>query len=247
MSEPAASFDGMADRIRDSFIQRFWWEEEHICYLALDGEKKPCRVVSSNAGQCLWAGIMPPERAGRMVSRLMAEDMYTGWGIRTLSTTAARYNPMSYHNGSVWPHDTALIGAGFAVYGRMEEAGHLLGNLFGTSLHFSGSRLPELFCGFTRLGGYAPTRYPVACSPQSWAAGAPFLLLGSALGFLPEAENQRLTLRSPFLPSWMHSLELGHLRLGGKDLHLSFERSERGTSVILADATEIEVHVVPGR
>jgi glycogen debranching enzyme len=247
MPEPAASFDGMADRLRDSFTQRFWWEEEHSCYLALDGEKKPCRVVSSNAGQCLWTAIMPPEWAGKMVSRLMAEDMYTGWGIRTLSVTAARYNPMSYHNGSVWPHDTALIGAGFAMYGRMDEVGHLLGNLFGTSLHFPGSRLPELFCGFARLGGYGPTRYPVACSPQSWAAGAPFLLLSAALGFLPEAENQRLTLRSPSLPSWMHSLELGHLRLGGKDLHLSFERSERGTSVILADATEIEVHVVPGR
>jgi glycogen debranching enzyme len=246
MSESAGSFDGMADRLRDSFTQRFWWEEQHICYLALDGEKKPCQVVSSNAGQCLWTAIVPPEWAGMMVSRLMAEDMYTGWGIRTLSTTAARYNPMSYHNGSVWPHDTALIGAGFALYGCVEELGHLLGNLFGTSLYFAGSRLPELFCGFARLGSYGPTRYPVACSPQSWAAGAPFLLLSSALGFLPEAEHQRLTLRSPSLPSWMHSLELGRLRLGGKDLHLSFERGERGTSVVLADTTEIEVHVVPG-
>jgi glycogen debranching enzyme len=245
MPESAADWERMAGRLRESFIQRFWWEEEHICYLALDGEKKPCRVVSSNAGQCLWTTIVPPEWAGMMVSRLMAEDMYTGWGIRTLSATAAHYNPMSYHNGSVWPHDTALIGAGFAQYGRITEVGHLLGNLFGASLHYAGSRLPELFCGFARLGGYGPTRYPVACSPQSWAAGAPFLLLSSALGFLPEAEHQRLTLRSPALPSWMDSLELGHLRLGGQDLHLRFERSERGTSVILPDATEIEVHVVP--
>jgi glycogen debranching enzyme len=177
----------------------------------------------------------------------MADDIYTGWGMRTLSTSAARYNPMSYHNGSVWPHDTALIGAGFARYGRMAEVGHLLGNLFGVSLHYTGSRLPELFCGFTRLGGYGPTRYPVACSPQSWAAGAPFLLLSSLLGFTPDAEHQKLSLRTPTLPNWMHTLDLAHLRLGKQDLRISFERSERGTSVTLAEAAEIEVQVITRR
>ncbi len=243
--EQAAEWESKAELLRLRFNEQFWWEDEQAFYLALDGQKRPCRVVSSNAGQCLWTGIVPPERAASMVTRLMAADMYTGWGIRTLSSTAARYNPMSYHNGSVWPHDTALIGAGFAEFGRSTEVGHLLGNLFGVSLYYSGSRLPELFCGFTRTGGYGPTRYPVACSPQSWAAGAPFLLLSSILGFVPEAEHQRLTLIAPTLPSWMRSLELGRLRLGKQELHLNFERSERGTSVILADASEIVVHVVP--
>jgi glycogen debranching enzyme len=243
--QEAEHWDWKAEQLRWSFRERFWWEDEHVFYLALDGQKRPCKVVSSNAGQCLWTGIVPPEWATLVVSRLMADDMYTGWGIRTLAATSYRYNPMSYHNGSVWPHDTALIGSGFAHHGRADEGGRLLGNLFGVSLYYAGSRLPELFCGFDRVGGYGPTRYPVACSPQSWAAGAPFLLLSSLLGFQPEAQYQRLTLSAPALPEWMHTLELGHLRLGAQDLHLSFERSERGTSVILADATEIEVHVVP--
>ncbi len=243
--DEAAEWERHAEALRANFLRQFWWEDEHVFYLALDGEKRPCKVVSSNAGQCLWSGIVPEELADRMVSRLMSRDMYTEWGIRTLSSRAARYNPMSYHNGSVWPHDTAMVGSGFARYNRKQEAGHLLGNLFGVSLYYAGSRLPELFCGFDRVGGYGPTRYPVACAPQSWAAGASFLLLSASLGFQPEAEHGRLTLRDPTLPDWMHSLDLGNLRLGSQDLHLRFERSERATSVILASASEIEVHVVP--
>ena len=243
--EDAARWENAAQQIQEKFLRQFWWDEERVFYLALDGNKQPCKVVSSNSGQCLWTGIMPPEWAEATVSRLMAADMYTEWGIRTLSSKAARYNPMSYHNGSVWPHDTALIGAGFAGYGRKAEAGSLLGHLFGVSLYYAGSRLPELFCGFSRVSGYGPTRYPVACAPQSWAAGAPFLLLTAVLGFRPEAERQRLTLYDPVLPDWMQSLDLGRLRLGGQDLHLRFERSERGTSVILTSGSEAEVHVVP--
>jgi glycogen debranching enzyme len=243
--DEALQWERAAEEIQENFLRQFWWEDEHVFYLALDGNKQPCKVVSSNAGQCLWTGIVPPEWAEAMVSRMMSADMYTEWGIRTLSSSAARYNPMSYHNGSVWPHDTSMVGAGFSRYGYKREAGQLLGNLFGLSLYYSGSRLPELFCGFSRIGGYGPTRYPVACAPQSWAAGAPFLLLSSVLGFQPEAEHQRLTLHDPTLPDWTHSLDLGNLRLGAQDLNLRFERSERGTSVILAGATEIEVHVVP--
>ncbi|MGH2515207.1 MAG: amylo-alpha-1,6-glucosidase, partial [Ktedonobacterales bacterium] len=243
--DEAVEWEVAATHIQENFLRQFWWEEEHVFYLALDGNKQPCKVVSSNAGQCLWTGIVPPDWAEAMVSRTMSADLYTEWGIRTLSSGAARYNPMSYHNGSVWPHDTAIVGAGFSRYGHKLEAGHLLGNLFGVSLYYAGSRLPELFCGFSRVGGYGPTRYPVACAPQSWAAGAPFLLLSSVLGFQPEAEHQRLTLHDPTLPDWTHFLDLGHLRLGSQDLHLRFERSERGTSVILTGATEIEVHVVP--
>jgi glycogen debranching enzyme len=243
--QEAMEWEQAAERLQASFLRQFWWPEERVFYLALDGEKRPCQVVSSNAGQCLWTGIVPPDWADVMASRLMEADMYTNWGIRTLSSRAVRYNPMSYHNGSVWPHDSALVGAGFARYGRKPEAGQLLGNLFGVSLHYAGSRLPELFCGFERIAGYGPTRYPVACAPQSWAAGAPFVLLSALLGFDPDAEQQRLTLHDPTLPDWMQSLDLGHLRLGSQDLHLRFERGGTGTSVVLTGATEIEVHVVP--
>src|SRR5262249_46164633 len=243
--EEARRWADTAESLQKRFIERFWWPEEEAFYLALDGEKRPCKVVSSNAGQCLWTGIVPDEQAGAIAQRLLRPDMYTQWGIRTLSDKAARYNPMSYHNGSVWPHDTALIGAGFARYGYKMEAGELLGHLFGVSLYYSGSRLPELFCGFARVSGHGPTRYPVACQPQTWAAGAPFLLLGAALGFEPDANHNRINLRAPTLPAWMDSLELKGLRLAQQDLHLRFERSENGTSVILTNSAEIEVHVVP--
>jgi glycogen debranching enzyme len=243
--DAAARWDALADSLRARFVERFWWPEEDLFYLALDGEKRPCKVVSSNAGQCLWSGIVPEDYAEAMIPRLLQQDMYTEWGIRTLSNRAARFNPMSYHNGSVWPHDTALVGAGFARYGHKAEAGELLGHLFGVSLYYAGSRLPELFCGFSRVHGHGPTRYPVACAPQSWAAGAPFLLLSAVLGFQPEAERQRLNLHSPALPNWMDALVLGHLRLGQQDMRLRFERSAHGTNVVLAGETEIEVHVVP--
>ena len=243
--EEAAQWEITARRHREHFLRSFWWPEEDCFYMALDGEKRPCNVVSSNAGQCLWTGIVPDDQADAMIARLMRDDMYTEWGIRTLSTTAQRYNPMSYHNGSVWPHDTALVAAGFARYGHQHEAGELLGHLFGVSLYYPGSRLPELFCGFSRVGGYGPTRYPVACSPQSWAGGAPFIMLSSVLGFTPEAERQRLTLRAPELPAWMDWLVLGGLHLGEQKLNLRFERSPSGTSVVLSGESEAEVHVVP--
>ncbi len=234
-----------ATQLRERFIEQFWWPEQQCYYLALDGDKEPCKVVSSNAGQCLWAGIAPREQGEAIVERLMRPDMYTEWGIRTLSSQAPRYNPMSYHNGSVWPHDTALIGAGFARYGFREEAARLLGNLYGVSLHYEGARLPELFCGFNRLHGYSPTRYPVACSPQSWAAGAPFLLISALLGFEPEASQGRLTLRHPTLPDWLSRLEMRGLRVGGLNGRLRFDRSGGETAVILSQYSEIDIHVLP--
>jgi glycogen debranching enzyme len=171
--------------------------------------------------------------------------MYTEWGIRTLSEREQRYNPMSYHNGSVWPHDTAIAGAGFARYGYREEAGRLLGNLYGASLHYEGARLPELFCGFTRQTGYAPTRYPVACSPQSWAAGAPFMLISAILGFEPDAEHSRLKLRRPTLPDWLSRLESHGLRVDGQTGRLRFERTGDETAVVLSQDSEIDIQVLP--
>lgn len=234
-----------AETLRMNFLRSFWWEEEYTFYLALDGQKKPCDVVTSNAGHCLWSGIVPDEWGQSVIERLLASDMYTEWGIRTLSSREQRYNPMSYHNGSVWPHDTALVGAGLARFGRKREAGELLGNLYGVSLHYEGARLPELFCGFTRRRGFAPTRYPVACSPQSWAAGAPFLLLSSVLGFEPEAERPRLMLRKPMLPDWLDHLELRGLRLGDRHAHLHFARMGNDTAVTLTGDMGIDIHVLP--
>lgn len=234
-----------ANQLRARFIEKFWWPEEQCYYLALDGAKEPCKVVASNAGQCLWAGIAPHEQGEAIVERLMRPDIYTEWGIRTLSSQAARYNPMSYHNGSVWPHDTAMIGVGFARYGFREEAARLLGNLYGISLHYEGARLPELLCGFGRMHGYGPTRYPVACSPQSWAAGAPFLLLGAILGFEADAEHGRLTLRRPTLPDWLSKLEMRGLRVGGLNGRLRFDRSGGETAVVLSQYSEIDIHVLP--
>ena len=236
----------VAQTLRTNFLRDFWWEEENTFYLALDGQKQPCNVVASNAGQCLWTGIVPDEWAQPIVDRLLADDIYTQWGIRTLSAREQRYNPMSYHNGSVWPHDTALVAAGFARVGRKKEAGDMLGHLYGVSLYYEGARLPELFCGFTRQRGFGPTRYPVACSPQSWAAGAPFLVLSSLLGFEPEAEQHRLMLRQPMLPDWLGHLELRGLRLGDRRAHLRFARTGADTAVTLTDDSGIDVLVLPG-
>jgi len=234
-----------AKRLRANFLKHFYWPEEDVFYLALDGQKRPCAVVSSNSGQCLWTGIVPDELATPMVNRLMRPDMYTEWGLRTVSTQAARYNPMSYHNGSVWPHDTAIVGAGFARYGHKEEAGRLLGNLYGVSLYYEGARLPELFCGFQRRTGHGPTRYPVACSPQTWAAGAPFLLLSALLGFEPEGDHQRLLLRDPVLPSWLKEIELRGLRVDDETAHLHFVRSpNQSTAVMLTEDSAVDVRVV---
>ncbi len=239
-----AQWLGQSERLRERFLAQFWWPEEDVFSLALDGEKRPCAVVSSNSGQCLWTGIVPDERAEAMIARLMREDMYSEWGIRTVSTSAARYNPMSYHNGSVWPHDTAIVAAGFARYGHKEEAAKLLGNLYGVSLYFEGARLPELLCGFARRVGYGPTRYPVACSPQTWAAGAPFLLLAALLGFRPEAEQQRLMLARPFLPDWLREVELRGLRLGEESARLRFVRTDSDTAVTLTEDSRVDVRVL---
>jgi glycogen debranching enzyme len=245
--QEAERWQQRATTLQERFLRDFWWEEEGTFYLALDAEKQPCEVVASNPGQCLWTGIVPAEKAEQIISRLMQADMYSGWGLRTLSTTAVRYNPMSYHNGSVWPHDTALVGAGFARYNAKAEAGTLIRSLYQSSLFFEGARLPELYCGFPLRQGYGPTRYPVACSPQAWAAGAPFLLLNALLGLQPDAEHQRLTLVRPTLPDWLQSMEIRGLRLGDRCVHLRLMLSGEQTTVMVEDENQVEVNVLEAR
>ena len=180
--EQAAKLNNQALSLRAQFNSAFWIPELATYALALDGRKKPCKVRTSNAGHCLLSGIADLTSAGMVARTLMGEESFSGWGVRTVAHGESRYNPMSYHDGSVWPHDNALISVGFARYGFNEYSVRLLDSLLAASGFFEGQRLPELFCGFERSPGKAPTQYPVACSPQAWASGAAFMLLQSCLG-----------------------------------------------------------------
>ena len=173
----AAKLRGEAEQLKQRFHEAFWVHSIETYAIALDGRKRPCEVRNSNAGHLLYSGIFDPQYAERVCRALTDERAYNGWGIRTISEGELRYNPMSYHNGSIWPHDTAMGVAGLARYGFSEEALKVMTGLFNASLFDPLHRLPELFCGFDRMPGHGPTLYPVACSPQAWAAGAVFLLL----------------------------------------------------------------------
>jgi glycogen debranching enzyme len=231
--ESAPPLRERARRLRERFEYDFWMDGADFYALALDGEGQACRVVSSNPGHCLWTGIVSESRAKALAIRLMAEDMFTGWGIRTLSGSERLYNPMSYHNGSVWPHDTAIAAVGLRAYGFTEAFLEITTALFQTALHMDGMRMPELLCGFSRLQGYGPTRYPVACSPQAWAAGVVFQLVAGMLGLVPGARENRVTLNRPMLPPWLDSIELRGLRLGLSRLDLIVSRGRQVPTVEL--------------
>jgi glycogen debranching enzyme len=213
-ADMAAALATEAEQLRAAFERAFWCEEIGTYALALDGDKRPCRVPSSNAGHALFAGIAAPDRAARVAANLLSPDSFSGWGIRTLPIGQPRYNPMSYHNGSVWPHDNALIAMGFARYGLKAEANRVLAAIFDAGRHQDLSRLPELFCGFNRRPNRAPTPYPVACAPQAWSAAATFGLLGACLGLqLSHTENE-IQFRDPVMPDFLDELVIRNLRLG---------------------------------
>jgi glycogen debranching enzyme len=199
--------------------------------LALDGDKKPCRVRASNAGHALYTGIAFPERAPGVVAALMASSSFCGWGVRTVASSEARYNPMSYHNGSVWPHDNALIAAGFARYGFRLEAAKVFEGLFSASTYVDLRRLPELLCGFPRKQGRGPTFYPVACAPQAWAAAAPLSLIQSCLGLTFDPSGPKISFREPVLPAFLDSIVLRGLTVAGTAADIALTRSERGVVV----------------
>ena len=186
--------------------------------------RPPCRVRTSNAGQCLFGGIVDPGRAQVVAGTLFGSDCSSGWGIRTLAAGEARYNPMGYHTGGVWPHDNALIAEGLARYGLCDEASLILQSQFEASLHFDPQRMPELFCGFERRPGEAPVPYPLACAPQAWAAGAVLLLLKAALGVQIDAIERRVTFRNPRLPRWLDHLSILDLDVGGDTVDLAVVR-----------------------
>jgi len=198
--------------------------------LALDGHKKPCRVSASNAGHCLFGGIADSKLADRVAQTLMSERSFSGWGVRTVAEGESRYNPMSYHDGSVWPHDNSLVSLGFARYGLNHESVRLLDSLFAASTFFEGQRLPELFCGFERSTGNGPTLYPVACSPQAWASGTALMLLQSSLGIWINAPARRILLSRPRLPSQITSLEIHGLKVNDASIHLLIRRDAESVS-----------------
>ena len=181
--------------------------------MALDGAKQPCRVVSSNAGQVLFSGIASVERAQRVARTLLSSATFSGWGVRTIALSEARYNPMSYHNGSVWPHDNGLIAMGMARYGCKQETAQIFGALFDAATYMELRRLPELFCGFARRQRNAPTQYPVACSPQAWASATPLWLLQATLGLELLDRSGEVAFYRPLLPDFLDHVHLRNLRL----------------------------------
>ena len=213
-----------AAAMRDRIMERFWIEELNTFALALDGDKRALPTVASNAGHLLWSRVPDMESANRMANRLVSPDMFSGWGLRTLSAAHPVYNPMSYHNGSVWPHDNALVALGLSFYQQVEPARRIFTALHDAARGMRYNRLPELYCGIGRAFGVHPVLYPVSCSPQAWASGSIFMLLQSAIGILPDASNRMLHIRQPWLPEFMTELVVRGLRIGGSRVSMQFVR-----------------------
>ncbi len=229
---------GRAETLYQQFNESFWCEELNTYGLALDGNKRVCRVKSSNAGQCLFSGIATPDRARRVADTLLAPDSYSGWGVRTIASTSARFNPMSYHNGSVWPHDNGLIAFGMARYGLTQHVSRLFEDIFASVTYFDRYRLPELFCGFEREAGVAPALYPVACAPQSWSAASIFLLIQACLGLKVDGLSKQITLTHPMLPASLVDLQIENLILGTTSV--SFEIRGHGSDVHVRPTADLK-------
>ena len=224
--EMARAYREAAQALRDRFQERFWCADIGLYALALDGDKKPCRVRSSNAGHCVYTGIAAPDHASAITAAFESDTFFSGWGVRTIADREARYNPMAYHNGSIWPHDNAIISASVCHSPSKTLAHRILSAQLDASTFFDSARLPELFCGFRRREGKAPTAYPVACSPQAWASGAVFMMIQSCLGLSIDANHSRLILRSPSLPVCVDHLSVCGLRVGKAVIDIEVRRSE---------------------
>ncbi len=240
-----------ADRLRNEarefaarFNEAFWDDELDTFVLALDGDKRPCRVRSSNAGHVLLTDMVAPDRARRLVASLTKAAMYSGWGVRTLSSRESRYSPLSYHNGSVWPHDTALIGLGMAEYGYRQTAGRLLTGLFEASLYMRFNRLPELFCGFAKKRGRSPVDYADACSPQAWSSAACYGLLTAVLGLSVNAGDRQVRVEGPCLPRYLKTLRIRRLRMDNEAVDLTFERDSTGETTVVPTGLGGDVELV---
>ncbi len=221
-----------AETLRIRFEEQFWDDELGTYAIALDGNKQKCRVRTSNAGQTLFSRIVSSDRAARVREVLMGAPMHSGWGVRTLSAEEVRYNPMSYHNGSIGPHDNSLIALGLSFYGFQADAARILRSMREASAFMELRRMPELFCGFhKRDEGTGPTLYPVACAPQAWSAGAAFLLLRAALGVTVRAQPPHVHFTNPQLPDGLDELHIENLRIGDAVADIAVRRTASGVDV----------------
>ncbi len=232
-----------AAELKEKFNAAYWVESLGVYAIALDGKKRPCEVISSNAGHLLYCGIVDHRNASQLAATLMGESSFNGWGIRTIAERESRFNPMSYHNGSVWPHDTAIVGAGLARYGFRTESMKILTALFDAANLIDLARLPELFCGFKRLEGHAPTLYPVACSPQAWASGSIFMALQGCLGLTFSAEKPEVRFDHPVLPEYLQWIRIENLQLGNGVLDLTLRRHQRDVGLNV-DRKEGDIDIV---
>ena len=229
--------EAKANQLQASIEEHFWCEAIGTYALALDGAKQPCKVRTSNAGHLLYCGVASHERAGSVAHSLMGPDFFSGWGVRTVAVGESRYNPMSYHNGTVWPHDCSLVAAGLSRYGRKEWAGRILTGMFDVACRLPEFRMPELLCGFPRRAGEGPVCFPSACTPQAWASGAVFLMLQSVLGLEIDAVNKLLKVTEPHLPAWLDHVLVEDLSIAGARASLLFHRKNNAVEVDMSDAT----------
>jgi glycogen debranching enzyme len=245
--DTAARLEREAEDLRTRFNDAFWLSDGECYALALEAGGRPVAVIASNPGQALWTGIADREKASKTAERLMQSDIYSGWGIRTLSEKERRYNPVGYHLGTVWPHDNSIIAAGFRRYGLDQAARQVMKGIFEAATYFPNYRLPELFSGFSRQDYEVPVRYPVACHPQAWAAGAVPFMVETALGLVPDAFSKRLRIVRPSLPDFVHHLELRGLRVGDASADLRFESTaDARTAVdVLKIDGDLEILVQP--
>jgi glycogen debranching enzyme len=234
-----------AAALKERFAKAFWCEDLETYAVALDGAKQPCRVRTSNAGQCLFTGIASPEHARRLARTLLGREFFSGWGIRTVAASEPRYNPMGYHNGAVWPHDNALVAQGLARYGLGELALRLWTGLFEAGLYFDLYRMPELFCGFPRAPGEGPILYPVACAPQAWSAASAFLLFQACLGLEISGPERHISFTRPCLPASLSELRIHNLEVAGASVDLLLIRHENDVGVnVLRREGEVRITLV---
>ncbi len=229
--EKAWKWTAHATEMKLKFSEKFWSDKKSTFYLAITNGKKPCDVIASNAGHCLFSGIATQDQAQKIAKNLLSKSMFTGWGIRTLDADEVRYNPMSYHNGSVWPHDNALIAYGFSRYGLKEEVNKIAAGLFDASLFIEDQRLPELFCGFKRRPGEAPTGYPVACSPQAWSVASVYMIIQSFLGMEIRETDDMIRFFKPVLPSFIDNLIIKNLKFKDLLLNIQFIKTPDNVSI----------------
>jgi glycogen debranching enzyme len=236
-NERADHWEGRAEAMRAAVERDFWLDDLGFYALAIDGAGEPCKVRTSNMGHLLYVGLPEPARAQMVADQLLSASFHSGWGLRTLADDAVFFNPMSYHNGSIWPHDTALCGAGLARYGERQGVVRLMSGTFESAVHFN-MRLPELFCGFTRSPGEAPIAYPVACLPQAWSAGSAFMLMQACLGLEIDGWDGEIRVTRPRLPIGIDTLTMRHLDVGATAVDLTFQRVGDRVVAFLADRHE---------